>query len=420
MGTSKFSSQRIGVFKSRHFDNQFMRTLSFAPYGGSTIGECYYVASRIRQGSFEDWVREWYGMAERVEDAAWKSLDNGNLVSAREAFLRASEYYRASEFHVFSGDPRRYQIWRKSKDAFIEFGRLSDYAFEPLQIPFQGQCLPGYLIKPDDTGKKRPTLIVFGGGDSSGEESFFYIGKAAVDRGYNVLQIEGPGQKGTIHLNPGSVFRPDYEIVVETIIDYILSREETDPERLALYGLSYGGYIVLRGAIFDRRVKACIANPGWLDMYAFFRKGLPAFTHQMTTATAAKIWQLSTKFWKLGEFAASQFKMIYGVDTTREILETLKEYNNRGLEGEITCPLLLLAGEGEGDELLNQQRELLAKVQSPVRKLRIFKEAEGADAHCMTNNLVFHNQIIFDWLAGIGMGPRQSKKREIDDGRIPA
>jgi hypothetical protein len=112
--------------------------------------------------------------------------------------------------------------------------------------------------------------------------------------------------------------------------------------------------------------------------------------------------------------------MIYGVDTTLEIFETLKQYNNRGLEGEITCPLLLLAGEGEGDELLNQQRELLAKVQSPVRKLRIFKEAEGADAHCMTNNLVFHNQIIFDWLAGIGMGPRQSKKREIDDGRIPA
>jgi pimeloyl-ACP methyl ester carboxylesterase len=376
-----------------------MRTLSFAIYGGSTIGECYYVASQIRQGSFEDWVKAWRAMAERIESAARKSLENGHRVSAREAFLRACEYYRAAEFHVFFGDdPKRYQIWRKSKDAFIEFGKLSDYVFEPLAIPFEGQRLPGYFIKPDDADQKRPTIIVFGGGDSSGEESYFYLGKAALDRGYNVLQIEGPGQRGTVHMNPGSVFRPDYEVPVKTILDYVLSREDVDPERLAIYGLSYGGYIVLRGAIFDERVKACIANPGWLDMYTFFRKGLPTFTHNMSMENAAKILGVSTRFWKLGEFAVDCFKMIYGVDTPLEIFETMKQYNNRGLEHRITCPLLLLAGEGEGDELMGQQRELLANVQSPIKKLHIFKEAEGADAHCMTNNLMYHNQVIFDWL----------------------
>jgi hypothetical protein len=47
---------------------------------------------------------------------------------------------------------------------------------------------------------------------------------------------------------------------------------------------------------------------------------------------------------------------------------------------------------------MEQQRELLANVQSPIKKLHIFKEAEGADAHCMTNNLMYHNQVIFDWL----------------------
>ncbi len=402
MAKSKFSSQRIGAFRSRHFDNQFMRTLSFSVYGGSTVGECYYVASQIRQGSFEDWVREWRAMAERVEHAARESLENGNLVSAREAFLRACEYYRAAEFHVFFGDdPRRYEIWRKSKDAFIEFGRLSQYSVEPLEIPFEGQQLPGYFIKPDDKNVRRPTLIVFGGGDSSGEESYFYIGKAAVDRGYNVLQIEGPGQRGTVHLNPGSVFRPDYEVTVKAIIDYVLSREEVDPERLAIYGLSYGGYIVLRGAIFDKRVKACIANPGWLDMYAFFRQGLPAFTHNMSMVNAARVLQLLSNAWKLGEYAIQQFRMIYGVENVLEIFKTMKKYNNRGLEHEITCPLLLLVGEGEGDELMHQQQILLTKAQSSIKELKVFKEAEGADAHCMTNNLMYHNQVIFDWLGSL-------------------
>jgi pimeloyl-ACP methyl ester carboxylesterase len=399
MAKSKFSAQRIGVFRSRHFDNQFMRTLSFACYGGSTVGECYYVASQIREGSFTDWVEQWRLMAESVEASARASLKEGHLVSAREAFLRACEYYRAAEFHVFYGeDPKRYEIWNRSREAFVAYGKLSPYSVEPLTIPFEGQQLPGYFIKPDDTNVRRPTLIVFGGGDSSGEESFFYIGKAALDRGYNVLQIEGPGQRGTVHLNPGSVFRPDYEVPVKAIIDHVLSRTEVDPSGLALYGLSYGGYIVLRGAMFDARVKACIANPGWLDMYSFFRRGLPAVTHNMSVENAARILGFSTRFWKLGEFAVNCFKMIYGVDTPLEIFETLKTYCNRGLEHRVTCPLLLLAGEGEGDELINQQRELLAKVRSKTKALRIFQEEEGADAHCITNNLLYHNQVIFDWL----------------------
>lgn len=402
MANSKFSSQRIGAFRSRHFDNQFMRTLSFAPLGGSTIGECYYVASQIRQGSFEDWVKAWRDMGERVEAAAWTSLKRGNLVSAREAFLRACEYYRAAEFHVFFGDdPKRYQIWRKSREAFIEFGKLSDYAFEPLEIPFEGQRLPGYFIKPDGSPEKRATIIVFGGGDSSGEESYFYLGKAALEHGYNVLQIEGPGQRGTVHMNSGSVFRPDYEVPVKAIIDYVLSRDDVDPERLVIYGLSYGGYIVLRGAVFDKRVKACVANPGWLDMYTFFRKGLPTFTHTMSIENAAKILGFSTRFWKLGQFAVDCFKMIYGVDTPLEIFETMQQYDNRGLEDRITCPLLLLVGEGEGNELMSQQRELLTKAQSANKKLHIFKESEGADAHCMTNNLTYHHQVIFDWLTEV-------------------
>jgi pimeloyl-ACP methyl ester carboxylesterase len=338
-------------------------------------------------------------MAERVERAARESLENDNPVSAREAFLRACEYYRAAEFHVFFGDdPRRYEIWRKSQAAFVEFGKLSQYSVEPLEIPFEDQQLPGYFIKPDDRDVQRPTLIVFGGGDSSGEESYFYIGKAAVDRGYNVLQIEGPGQRGTVHMNPGSVFRPDYEVSVKAIIDYVLKRPEVDPGRLAIYGLSYGGYIVLRGAIFDKRVKACVANPGWLDMYTFFRKGLPAFTHNMSMVNAARVLQLLSKIWKLGEYATQQFRMIYGVDTALEIFETMKKYDNRGLEHEITCPLLLLVGEGEGDELMYQQQMLLSKVQSPIKELKVFKEVEGADAHCITNNLMYHNQVIFDWL----------------------
>jgi len=402
MAKSKFSSQRVGAFKSRHFDNQFMRTLSFSIYGGSTVGECYYVASQINDGDFDQWVEAWSSMARRVERAARKSLNNGNIVSARKAFLRASEYYRAAEFHVFFGDePKRKNLWEKHRDTFIEFGNLSPYSVERVLVPFEGQKLPGYFLKPDETHQMRPTLIAFGGGDSSEEESFFYIGKAALDRGYNVLQIAGPGQRGTAHVNPGSVFIPDYERPVEEILNYVLNRDDVDPEKLALYGLSYGGYIVLRGAMFDPRVKACVANPAWLDMYSFFRKGLPEITHNMSLEGAARILGIATRVWKLGAYALQQFYGIYGVDSPAAVFETMQQYNNYGLENKINCPLLLVVGEGEGPELMRQQKELLAEASSNNKVLYIFKEEDGGDAHCITNNLIYHNQVIFDWLAEV-------------------
>ena len=44
------------------------------------------------------------------------------------------------------------------------------------------------------------------------------------------------------------------------MIDYALSRGDVDPQRLALYGISYGGYFAPRAAAHDRRIKALVAN----------------------------------------------------------------------------------------------------------------------------------------------------------------
>ena len=43
-------------------------------------------------------------------------------------------------------------------------------------------------------------------------------------------------------------FRPDYEAPVGAIINYVLSRGDVDPQWLALYGISYGGYFAEKTA----------------------------------------------------------------------------------------------------------------------------------------------------------------------------
>ena len=42
--------------------------------------------------------------------------------------------------------------------------------------------------------------------------------------------------------------RPDWENVITPVVDYLLTRPDTDPARIVLNGLSLGGYLAPRAA----------------------------------------------------------------------------------------------------------------------------------------------------------------------------
>ena len=80
-------------FDNPVFDAQLLRALAHAYYGGADVGECLSTAHRIREGDFDSWYNEWYQTADRISAAAEQSLAAGDPVSAREAYLRASNYF---------------------------------------------------------------------------------------------------------------------------------------------------------------------------------------------------------------------------------------------------------------------------------------------------------------------------------------
>ncbi len=66
----------------------------------------------------------------------------------------------------------------------------------------------------------------------------------------------------------------------------------------------------------------------------------------------------------------------------------------------ITCPTLILIGEGENanQEIHRQQQHAMDVLPDPRKKFIIGPMDEGAASHCMGENLGLMRAFVFDWL----------------------
>src|ERR1700679_1170612 len=254
-------------FKDESFSYELLRTVGYSAYGGADIGECLETASRITEGDFGGWYRAWKLTADRVSALGERALKEGHPVSARDAFLRAANYYRTSEFYLHGlDDAAALESSRLGRANFEQAIALMPHRSSMLTIPYEGTTLPGYLFQPATGSGPRPTLIVCTGFDGTQEELYMNVAMAAMERGYNVLTFEGPGQ-GAVIREQQLPFRHDWERVIRPVIDYALTRPEIGRRRLALLGVSYGGYFTARAAAFDRRLAALVVVDGLYDLY---------------------------------------------------------------------------------------------------------------------------------------------------------
>ncbi len=386
-----------------NFDFQFVRTMGCTTYGGAEIGECYETASRIEDEKEDSYTEAWRVTAERVEAIARKSLAGGHLVSAREAFLRASSYWREVGFYQSTTDPKCRAGWERQRDCFIQAGKLMDPPFEVVSIPYEnGKSLPGYFLKANASDEPRPTLMSLGGADSLGEELYFWGGgAAALRRGYNALLFEIPGQRGAMYSNPGAelFFRPDTEVPMKYVCDWVLARADVDAKRLALAGLSLGGYFAPRAAAFEKRVKACIASTTLTNWQNVVQEILGLPVDQPCPRNLESKIDLSTvgsRFIAQGDI---RYRHGAGGGTIAEFIDGLSKYNLWGLEEKIKCPYLNIGGDAEEQMVVDGQK-FYDKLICP-KEQHIIATREGGEAHCGVNNESLEHQIMFDWLDDI-------------------
>ncbi|AJE43606.1 alpha/beta hydrolase family protein [Streptomyces nodosus] len=90
-------------------------------------------------------------------------------------------------------------------------------------------------------------------------------GYEASVRGYNVVVFDGSGQQRML-FEWGIPFRPDWEHVITPVVDATLRLPGVDPERLALFGVSQGGYWVPHALAFEHRFAAAVIDDGVVDV----------------------------------------------------------------------------------------------------------------------------------------------------------
>jgi hypothetical protein len=370
------------LFFESNFERWFFRALNRGSAAGSVLGECLQAYGEIQDWHPESWIEAWATLATRVEGLARGALEKKESISARDAFLRAWNYYRAAEFMCSVADPRHRLYYDKGLECFKASGSLFSPPFEYVEYPYEDKTLPAFFLRTGVAEGPRPTLIFIPGNDGGKEEMFFWCGRAAVERGYNVLLFDGPGHRGAVHAAPEMVFRPDYEIPVGAAVDYLLTRRDVDVHRIGVSGTSFGGYLAPRAAASDERLAALIAFPPIPDV--------PRFFADLRLEQPTPPPEVPDQRQRLMDFLMWTWGPDYELD----------RWNLHGLVERISCPTLALYSEWEKEHGYNQFEDFFEDL-TCEKSFHFFSHAEGAGAHVAANNGPRLHQVVFEWLSEV-------------------
>lgn len=395
--------------------------LGLCSRGGSQPGEIQATCSLIKEGDDGSWYAAWRSIADRLAATAEESERTGHLVSAREAYLRASLYYCLA-YHPLFGTPvdqRLLTAFGDQRKTFNRAAALFDPPGESFDIDFDGAKLPAYLFLAPDAPSPGPLLIATNGYDATLYEMFLAQALPAMNRGYHCLIFDGPGQ-GAVLYEQGVSIRPDWEKVVGAVIDSVIGREEIDAERIALTGWSLGGHLSLRAASAEHRLAACVADPGLYSMTSVMEGrlrvgGVPdAVLDQLRRGDVQGSDRLLSSLQQAIEANRSQRWAViqrgfwvHGVGSLAEYFRSASAFTLEGRAEAIHCPTLLSAAEA--DPLSGSAQQVYDALTCP-KTLVGFKTAEGAGDHCEMLNRSLLDQRVFDWLDEILVGPAGTTK----------
>ncbi|GAA3731163.1 dipeptidyl aminopeptidase/acylaminoacyl peptidase [Spinactinospora alkalitolerans] len=350
---------------------QTMRLLAQVAVGGSDLFECARTAARIGSQTTdpEVWQREWSRTAKETAEAGHSALEAGDITTGRRALFRSMSYWRHSEFFLSSTDPRRDEAYIEGTRNFRKAAELTGGLIERISVPFEGQTMDGYVVRPDASGEKRPTVLMLGGADSWAEELYFLGGTEFPARGMNVVMVDTPGRGGSLRFKK-MYSRHDYEVPVKAILDFLAERDDVEMDRLGLAGVSFGGYYAPRAAAFEPRVKAVAAWCG--------------------------TWSILTDFYEYYPPLQQQLQWLSGSKDDAEAREKLARFTLDGVAEKLDIPVYVM--HGENDIIMDIKGARRFEAALTVDDVTVDYYGGAGSLHCNYDYLAVAAARLADWM----------------------
>ena len=389
------------------------------------VGEVVTAINAANQagGTIQSFVDAFGALADRTGAYASQARTAGQKVTAREAHLRASEYYAQALFFVLgtSAPSREADLFALGRGHWDAAVRLFGPEVVRVRIPYEKTTMPGWLLRPDTSGDARPTVIVNNGSDGQVVEAYAYGAAAAVERGWNALLFDGPGQ-GALLFEREIPFRPDWEAVVTPVVDWLRNRSDVDADRIALTGWSMGGELVARAAAFEPRLAAVVSDPGAVNIWLAWPENLRTLAASGDATEVNRAWNevVVPALTPDEGFDIKKRGEIFGAEFLKEaregkvlsdfalLAQRIQEYDVLEVAPKVQVPMLVTDYELE-QFYPGQARELYGLLTGP-KDYVTFEVSQGAQYHCAPMAPQFRNEVVFDWLDDTVVKKKKKKR----------
>ena len=361
------------LFPTHPFGTHTLRLVAQAQQGGADIFDIARAMKNVAAGDKDAWERAWLALAQKTEARAQAALASGRDRTARRYFFHANSYYRMSDVLLTIADePKRAERFRKAQENFRAAAKLNDAKIEVVTVRCGSDEYDGYFCHPvNPKPGKWPAVLFLGGADAYAEEIYFG-GTQMLERGWAMLLVDTPGRGSSIYLK-GIKTRADYEVPGKACIDYLVSRPEVDPGRVALLGISMAGYYAPRVAAFEKRVKALVA---WSGCYSVLEDLYDWCEHLQPTCQ----------------------RLLGGV-SHNEARRQLKDYTMTGIAKNITCPTLITHGSEDRLMRVGGAKKLFEEIGAEDKTLKIYDDPDdGGRIHCSHDYWAHNVPFMLDWL----------------------
>lgn len=381
-----YSTQRLSQryrFDDPNMDLFFLGALGWGPAGGLSAGEAFYIASQIEDGNAGSWTRAFEHQGEILSAQADLWRDRGHRRAAGETRLKAFACYRSAWQFVEPG-PHFVTLFRTSQQLFDRAMTELGLAATRFTVAYGGGELPGHFYPAGDLSA--PAVLIIGGADTCHEDRFLSQGRYYLERGYSVALVDLPGQ-GIVQ-EQGLYWEAETERPIAAVIDVLMDRFGVASRRLALLGMSLGGYFACRAAAHEQRLAAVIATPALSHPEELFA----GVARQQAEAGSAEA----------SEVARKNFQVLMWKAGATDISELTQRWAGVSADPRnVHMPFLSVLGMQEGGVWKKQTQEWHAAIPSANKRLVMLDADSGADAHCQGNNPLRLAQEVDGWLRDV-------------------